>query len=74
MSKRGYPFFIEQLRLITATTEALNKLGEAGVLDDEHHYIHVELRDSEGNAVGEWLDEHGGTAWEFAATSRGESA
>jgi len=37
-------------------------------LEDEHHYLHVELRDSDGNTVGEWLDEHGGTAWEFAAT------
>jgi len=68
MTTRGYPFFIEQLRLITKTTEALNQLGADGALEDEHHYLHVELRDSDGNAVGEWLDEHGGTAWEFAAT------
>lgn len=67
MSKRGYPFFIEQLKLITATTEALNNLGKSGALDDPHHYIHVELRDEEGKVIGEWLDEHGGDAWEFAA-------
>ena len=66
MSKRGYPFFIEQLKLITATTEALNKLGAEGALEDEHHYLNVELHDSEGRMVGRWLDEHGGTAWEFA--------
>ena len=66
MSNRGYPFFIEQLRLITATTEALNTLGKSGALEDEHHYIHVELRDSDGKVVGEWMDEHGGAAWEFA--------
>jgi len=68
MTTRGYPFFIEQLRLITKTTEALNQLGADGALEDEYHYLHVELRNSDGNTVGEWLDEHGGTAWEFAAT------
>lgn len=73
MSNRGYPFFIEQLRMITATTEALNNLGESGVLDDEHHYIKVQLCDSDGRVVGEWLDEHGGTAWEFASTDGKES-
>lgn len=66
MSKRGYPFFIEQLKLITATTEALNTLGSSGALDDEHHYIQVQLCTEDGAVVGEWLDEHGGTAWEFA--------
>ena len=69
MSDRGYPFFIEQLKLITATTEALNTLGSTGALEDEHHYIHVELRDTDGRVVGEWLDEHGGTAWEFSMRS-----
>lgn len=69
MSNRGYPFFIEQLKLITATTEALNNLGKSGALEDEHHYIHVELRTTEGSVVGEWLDEHGGDAWEFATRS-----
>ena len=68
MSNRGYPFFIEQLKLITATTESLNALGASGALEDEHHYLHVELRNSDGQPVGEWLDEHGGTAWEFAPT------
>lgn len=71
MSKRGYPFFIEQLKLITATTEALNTLGTTGALDDPHHYIHVELRDEVGNVIGAWLDEHDGTAWEFAAKELG---
>jgi len=66
MSDRGYPFFIEQLKLITATTEALNNLGKSGALEDQHHYIHVELRAEGGAVIGEWLDEHGGDAWEFA--------
>jgi len=67
MSKRGYPFFIEQLKLITATTEALNTAGASGALDDEHHYLQVQLCTADGSVVGEWLDEHDGTAWEFAA-------
>jgi len=63
---RGYPFYVEQLRLITATTEALNALGKTGALEDQDHHIHVELRDSEGKVIGEWLDEIDATAWEFA--------
>lgn len=69
-NKRGYPFFIEQLRLITATTEALNNLGKSGALEDEHHYLNVEMRNPQGDIIGVWLDEHDGTAWEFAPIER----
>ena len=69
MTERGYPLFIEQLKLITHTTKALNDLGACGALDDEHHYLHVELRDTEGRVVGEWNDEHDGTAWEFSVSA-----
>jgi hypothetical protein len=53
-------------KLITATTEALNALGSQGALEDEHHYIRVQLCSTDGRVVGEWLDEHDATAWEFA--------
>lgn len=70
---RGYPFFIEQLKLITATTEALNELGKSGALDDEHHYLYVEIRNLDGHPIGVWLDEHDATAWEFAPIERPQS-
>lgn len=57
--------FVEQLRYITAVTEALNALE----VNDEHFYVHVELRE-EGThrKVGEWSDEIAGDAWYFNET------
>lgn len=67
----GYTFFESETKMIHETTKALNALGRSGALENEHHYISVQLRDEDGNVIGIWLDEIDNTAWQFSTVNPG---
>ena len=70
-SDLGYTFFESETRMIYEVTKALNELGRSGALENEHHYISVQLRDEDGKAIGIWLDEIDNTAWQFSPVRPG---
>ena len=67
----GYTFFESETRMILEVTKALNELGKTGALENEHHYISVSLKDTEGTTLGIWLDEIDATDWQFTTVNSG---
>ena len=59
------PWYIENLRYITAVTETLNSLP---VQPSDGFYLKVELvhEDEPDKPVGEWSDEISSDAWSFS--------